>query len=403
MSASFWHDADLEAAGQEQPPGQEPATRSVSPTRRRLVVAAVIGALVLAAMLVSWGRGPAPTTLPYDPDNPAFNGAQALARVLSAQGVDVVVARGQDALRAATVDADTTVVVSYSSPLRESTVTTLAALTRSAERLVLVRPERRVLRQLAPEMSVRDAYRQSLVSACDTSDVRPEERLSASQTEYAYRIPTNACFLTEGYAVYLQAPASLQHGPLVLLGSIDIVTNERIVQDANAAIAIRTLGHSSRLVWYVPDLLDAPVSSRDQSEQFFPDWLGPMVLLAGFAVLALMLWRGRRLGRLVTEPLPVVIRAVETTESRGRLYRKARDGTRASAVLREATRRRLTAYLGLPAPSHPGAVTSAVAEAAGWPSERVEWLLFGPPPRNDADLLSLAVQLSDLEKETRRP
>ena len=166
---------------------------------------------------------------------------------------------------------------------------------------------------------------------------------------------------------------------------------------------MRTLGHSSRLVWYVPDLRDAPLSAQDQPEQFFPDWLGPMVLLGGFAVLAVMFWRGRRLGRLVTEPLPVVIRAVETTESRGRLYRKARDSTRASAVLRDATRRRLTAYLGLPYASHPDAVVTAMAEASGRSPDQVRWLLYGPPPSNDSDLLGLAVQLSALEKETRRP
>ncbi|MGV1008720.1 MAG: DUF4350 domain-containing protein [Dermatophilaceae bacterium] len=403
MSGSVWQDADLQAAGIADAQGPEHPTVPSSPRRRRLVLAGVLGSLVLAALLVSWGRGAPPSSIPYDPENPAFNGAQALARVLAAQGVEVVVARGEDDLRRADVDGDTTVVVSLSAPLREPTVRSMAALTRSAERLVLVRPERRVVRQLAPEVSVRDTYRESLVSACDTADVRPGETLSASQAEYLQRLAPTACFVTEGYAVYLQVSGSAQHAPLVLLGSTDLVTNQSVADDANAAIALRTLGHSSRLVWYMPDLQDAPLTSQEQSEQLLPDWFGPMVLLGGFAVVAVMLWRGRRLGRLVVERLPVVIRAVETTESRGRLYRKARDTARAAQVLRDATIRRLTAYLSLAPTTPPDAVTEAVAQASGWPTDRVRWLLTGPLPTTETDLLGLAVALSTLEKETARP
>ena len=55
----------------------------------------------------------------------------------------------------------------------------------------------------------------------------------------------------------------------------------------------------------------------------------------------------RRLGRLVREPLPVVVRAVETTERRGRLYRRAGDRARAAAVLRLAPADRLARRLAV--------------------------------------------------------
>ena len=43
--------------------------------------------------------------------------------------------------------------------------------------------------------------------------------------------------------------------------------------------------------------------------------------LLGIAMLAVIWWRGRRLGALASEPLPVTVRSLETTEARGRLYR----------------------------------------------------------------------------------
>ena len=117
----------------------------------------------------------------------------------------------------------------------------------------------------------------------------------------------------------------------------------------------------------------------------------------------LCLWRGRRLGRLVTEPLPVVVRAVETTESRGRMYRKARDRTRALAVLQQATRRRLTSYLGLSASSPTTSVAAAAAAVSGRDYRDVLNLLDSPAAPDDSSLLEIANTLSALEEEVRGP
>ncbi len=372
------------------------------PARRRLVPAAVVTALVVTVLLLAWGGGTRRTAAPLDPDNPTADGAQAMARVLASQGVTVEVARGEPALRRAAVGAATTVFVASTVELRESTVRSLTTLTAAADRLVLLRPERRVLRQVDPEIRVRDTYRQGLVAACDTPDVRPGETLSRSQAEYLTDAAAFACFTTDGYAVLLGMPARGGHAPLLLVGSADLVTNDTVLSADNAALGLRVLGHSPRLVWYVPDLRDATASESSEPPSLAPAWFGPLVLLGGFAVLAVLLWRGRRLGRLVTEPLPVTVRAVEATESRGRLYRKARDTARAAAALRQGTRRRLAAYLQLPPGSPPAMTVTAVAAASGRPPQQVDELLYGPKPATDADLLALGGQLQALEKEVRR-
>lgn len=366
--------------------------------RWALVVAIVLG----AAALLTWGGQPPRSSAPYHPANPTYNGAQALAHVLAGQGVDVVVAEGEAALSRATIDADTTVLVTDTGDLREPTIAGLGRLARPAERLVLVRPDRRVVRALAPTVAQRDIARSAELAAggCSTADVHPDERLTRSQTEYADTRGTG-CFVTDGYAVHLTTSGpGLAH--VVLVGSTDLVTNERIGQADNAAVILRTLGHSTRLVWYVPDLLDVPPTAAQQDESFTPPWWGSMILLGCFALGAVFLWQGRRFGRLVVEPLPVVVRAIETTESRGRLYRKAHDSARSAAILRAATRRRATAYLGMPLATPPGALAEAVSAVTGRPVAEVGWLLDGPPATTDNDLLGLAATLAALEKEIRR-
>ena len=116
-----------------------------------------------------------------------------------------------------------------------------------------------------------------------------------------------------------------------------------------------------------------------------------------------MVWRGRRLGRLVPEPLPVVVRAVETTEGRARMYRRARAQDRAAAQLREATMARLRDRTGLPRSAAPADVVAVVATRTGIPGRDVADLLTGPPPRDDAGLVALAQNLDRLDREVRRP
>jgi Domain of unknown function (DUF4350) len=412
MTTDLWSRSSEAAA----PDGPAPTTAGSPPPprrwRRRWVLVAVLAAAVVgvAFLFVSQGPGPA-SSAPLDPRNPTANGAQALARVLESQGVRVAIARGQAELERAGADADTTVFVARTGLLAESTTENLVDVASAAERLVLLAPDRTVLRYLAPDVTVteaRRAERDLVATDCGTSDVRAGETLSRSQLEYRSRLADGTCFTHDGSSVYLSMARRGSIPPMVLLGSTSAPANDQITDAANAAILLRTLGHSSRVVWYVPSREDLPTGDSG-IVSVLPRWLGPVLALGGVAFLGLVLWRGRRFGRLVVEPLPVVVRAVETTESRGRLYRRARDAARAGATLQLASRTRLADYLGLPRPSPwissrgtDQALVSAVAAASGRRVGEVGTLLLGPPPDRDDHLLGLAAELAALEKEVRR-
>jgi hypothetical protein len=125
----------------------------------------------------------------------------------------------------------------------------------------------------------------------------------------------------------------------------------------------------------------------------------PALWLLAAAVLGVVLWRGRRLGPLVTEPLPVVVRAVEATQGRGRLYRRLRDRDHVAAVLRRASARRLAAHLGLPRGAAVDAVVAAVATATGRDAAGVRDVFVSRAVRGDDDLVGLAADLAALERE----
>ena len=95
-----------------------------------------------------------------------------------------------------------------------------------------------------------------------------------------------------------------------------------------------------------------------------------------------------------------MVRASETVEGRGRLYRSRRARDRAADALRTATLQRLLPRLGLGAQR-----TGAGGGDDAWPARSaadaqfVSHHLFGPPPATDNDLLQLARALDEIERQ----
>ena len=98
-----------------------------------------------------------------------------------------------------------------------------------------------------------------------------------------------------------------------------------------------------------------------------PPWVGIVVAQLVVAVLVAALWRGRRLGPVVAEPLPVAVRAAETTEGRARLYRRRRARGRAADHLRAAS---LSPALGAARPARQRA-----RGRRWWPGRRAQRLV----------------------------
>jgi hypothetical protein len=192
---------------------------------------------------------------------------------------------------------------------------------------------------------------------------------------------------------------------LVLLGTGTMLTNDHLDEDGNAALGLNLLGRdgsADELRWLVP----APGSAagNGSATSILPDWVVPALLQLLFAGLLVALWRGRRLGPPVVEPLPVVVRAAEAVEGRSRLYRRAQARDRAAEALRSGALARMVPRLGIDSPAGgeppPDAVVAAVAARSGRPDAAVHATLFGPPPTDDAGLVALADSLDSIVRDT---
>lgn len=403
MSLTVWDRPEATPA----PDGTPSPDTAAGRRRRRVVVRAVVMLVLLlvVAVLLAIGRRGGNDD-PLDPRNAGSDGAQAVARVLEQRGVAVDVARDRRALESLdAVEGDTTVIVTEPSALSEETASALAEEVRAARRLVLVEPGRFTLQALGIDVSPAGggSPTRSLQAGCVLAGITAGDTVTASGRAYTTSAPGAArCFSFEGASAVVALPAAGGRPEVVVLGTGDVLSNGEVTRYDNAGVSLRLLGQGDRLVWYIPSALDVSADDTTAASEL-PRALGPLTVLALFALLATMLWRGRRFGPLVTEPLPAVVKAIETTQSRGRLYRRARDTARAGTVLRAATTRRLVSYLGLPAGASVELVAQATAAAAGRPLADVRALLAGPPPADEDAMVALADHLSTLEKEVHRP
>jgi len=187
---------------------------------------------------------------------------------------------------------------------------------------------------------------------------------------------------------------------VTVLGTGAPLANDDLGASGNAALALNLLAASPRIVWLVPGPPPGPAATHHGQRSLIslvPGQVYAVAIQLGIVVLMLALWRMRRLGPLVTEPLPVVVRACETVEGHGRLYRSRRARDRASAGLRDAALGRIVSRLGLPRAATDDATCQELASRTGRDAREIRAILFGAVPGDDAALVKLAADLDALE------
>lgn len=360
--------------------------------------------LVLAVLyLVASGAG-AFGGVPLGADNAGPAGARALVEVLRQQGVDVTATDTLDATEtAAAGDPAGTTILLYDADnlLDAARIDRLGDL---ADRIVVIEPTAAVLDAYAPGVAfagVPDADG-AVQAACGLPAAVRAGSVTAGEASFAPVDGGGAaqfCFADAG-DTYQLAQVPNGAGTVTFLADQQPFDNENILGAGNAALALNLLGETGRLVWYLPSFRDT-AGVEPTLADLTPEWVTPVLVLLLALFVAAAVWRGRRLGPLVVENLPVVVRARETMEGRARLYQRSSARGRALDALRVGTLRRVSGMLALSRTASVDDVVHAAAAALGRPTGDLRRLLLDDDPRTDAALLDLSDALLRLERDVR--
>ncbi|GAA4153154.1 DUF4350 domain-containing protein [Leifsonia shinshuensis] len=393
-------------------PAEPDVAPAVSPTVRRtarravpwIVLAAIAVLVALSGLLLNGGG--AVVGDPLSSTNPGPAGGRAIAQVLGQHGVTVRTAGTLDEVRSAAGDDTTVLVFDPQGNLDRQGYEQLSSI---ASTIVLVEPDFAALQALAPGVHAAGATDSTATAGCDlpaarragSIDPRPTADTDGASSPGSFRATgdATACFESSGGRAALVS--TTHEGRNVhLLGSASVLMNDGVERLGNAALGLGLLGDHRTLVWYLPGLLDRPVTGAPDLASLTPGWVTPVVILLTLVFLAAAIWRGRRFGPLVVEHLPVVVRAGETREGRARLYQRSSARLRAADALRIGAIGRLAGLVGLPRVATTEEVADAVAAITGRDRPGILFLLLEQHPRSDRELIALSDGLAELERAT---
>ncbi|GIH22084.1 putative membrane protein [Acrocarpospora phusangensis] len=353
-----------------------------------------VGALLLitlAAVLMVGLTAPRPGGY-LDAEGTGLGGTHALVELLADQGVRVEQVRTLEEAREIATP-DSLVVLARPEYLIDGDV--LDRIDDLPGDLLLIEPLDAMLPELAPGASM-GSYEpvRSRAPECGLREAVQAGTARMGGSFYQLTGPDARCY---GGALIRYRPGGRT---TTIVGSGDFMTNGKLAEDGNAALAMNLVGAKPRVTWFAPriPLGDEPPSTLEELLPEQVDWLiWSLIVAVGLLAVA----QGRRLGPVVAEKLPVVVRAAETAEGRGRLYRARRARDRAAHALRAACLDRVVPRLGLSPAAEPDAIVAAIAVRVGQDAGQIRSTLYGPAPEDDARLVALARRLDLIERQVR--
>ena len=376
-----------------------PTVRSAARRSLFWILGALFLLLIAAITMIVRGSA-APAGDPLSPTNAAPPGSMAVAEVLRQHGVNVVPTDTLKATHAALARHSDSTLLVFDPDTRLDDVQ-LRQLEESTGNLVLVTPSFSQLRALTLHLGQAGAAKTSALPAhCTLEAANKAGTISGGGN--GYRVldsgaDATACF-SSGKGIYSLVTSRGDIGQLTVLGAQQVLANETVAQRGNAALALNLLGSTSTLVWYLPSIDDVAVTGLPTIAQLTPPWVSSLALLLICAAIAAALWRGRRMGPLVVENLPVTVRASETMEGRARLYQKNSSRLHALDALRIGSIGRIAALCGLPRTASTAEVITAASAITGRDRPQLAGILVDAIPGNDRDLIRLSDALLELEE-----
>lgn len=359
--------------------------------RRWLLVIAALVLLAGSALVLA----PPPAGAPLDPDNPGPDGLMGLVELLETVDVDVDVSTNipSDTSTKSFVPVD---------QMRDERREEWRDWVRDGGTLV-VAGDQAPLHGFAPAGEVvapgfGDTER---APACE---LLPDVEVVSHGDWRGLEVPDEGigCFPLDRPDVAWLVERSLGEGRVLALGSADPLTNAALDQADHAALAASLLGPAPG-----ERLRVVPRPEPGEAEVGLTALVAPSVwwglLLAGLAVIAAAVWRGRRLGPPVAERLPPVVQSAELARSVAGLLQRTGDRQAAAQRLRRRARRDAGRHLGGAVTGQDVALVEQLVGRAGVARSDAELAVLDGPVADDAALVEVAEAVRRMRHQLRRP
>jgi hypothetical protein len=348
----------------------------------------LVGGLVLVAGLT--GPPGRSSDRPYDPSSTEPDGTRALVDVL--RSLDTRVDVGD-----ASPGPDTDATLVLRDGMNDARRRALVSWMKAGGTLVVADQDSELNPFRAASPSIVGNVDRDLTRHCSVPALSRVAHVRApSAVLLRPRPPAVGCF-TSGDDAWLVTERR-GRGNLVVLGGPQAFTNGALDDADNGVLAVSLLAPrpgGRALVVGLP--------GPGRGRRTLVDLISPHVKLAllqlAVAFLLYALWRARRLGRPVSETVPVEIAGSELVAAVGRLMQRAGAGDHAAEVVRDGVRRSIAQRLGLSPAASVDEVSVAVADRTGRDAGAVRALLGSDGTIEERELVALTQNAEWLSRE----
>ncbi len=344
-----------------------------------------LGLAVVAVVVGLLARPGRTDGLALDPRSTSPTGTKAMSELLAAYTAGVSLDP---------FDGETTVIVVVEDPFDAGLTGRFERFVRQGGRAIVLDPGSELG---ALSVDVADNVRS--IGRCSIPRIDDLETVSGEfLVEFDATASERSCFGDESGTAFV-VESSLGLGQVVNVGGASPFDNEHLASDDNAALIVRLVGEDrgERVALVHPATLP---TGADGGGDTLVGLIPPRVEVAlAQLVIAALLWlwfRGRRFGRVVSEPVLVEIPASLLVRSSAELHRRAGNHQWAADRLRADFARRLRREHRLGPELDEATTAELVARRTGAPAPLLFALLVGGPVTGPADLASVVTQIDDL-------
>jgi hypothetical protein len=360
--------------------------------RRALPWVGIVAGLVLLAVIVGSPRRD--DGVLFGPESTAPLGTRGLVLLIESFGAEVVVSPD--------VAPGTDVVLVLRDVLADERIDELARWVADGHTLVVADPISRLSAPVSGDESFLGLAPPTVSRGTCTIDALAGAASLVPQSGVRYEVERRqSCFGDGDRAFVVAEPRG--DGTIVSIGAANVFVNDVLGEADNAALATSLLAPSpgTRVTVIPPQVIDTegtPAEDRSLLDVMAPGAQLAIVQLF-LAFVAYAWFRARRLGRPVSEPLPVAISGSELVVAVGNLLQQQRSPDRAAVLLRRDLRRRLAERLGLSPQATAEVVADVAADRTAVDRARIYEAVADRPVGSDAALMELARSIDDIRKE----
>lgn len=348
------------------------------------------------------------TKIPFDIQNPTPNGTMALYKVLENNGTNFHKIEEYEKINDIETNDQIGIVIINPTYISKKHIDELE---KSKRNIIFINTQNFNSNQIKID---KNSSFETIKNNCQIKGLNKTTQISHSL--YSLKTPQNInipfeknqkitkCFpiKNDNKTTYSLIEYQNQNNKITYISDGSIFTNKNITKNSNASLGLNYLGQYKKIYWHIAkhELVKHP-PEEIKKQLLTPPAMNNIILISIIASVLFIIHKSTRLGKVVTEKLPVVSKFEENTIGKANLYRKNNDKEYTANILRTYYFQRVLKLLGLPKQTTKEDFIKKLSDTTNIKYAEIEKAYYNQRIETIQELNMLSLTLEKIEKKVK--